>query len=366
MLEKDSQESQIAETEPQPVTSAPVAGTAERETLTDEELWKQAFPGEDELEPAASEYSGEEEETLQSEPAPLVIEANVTPGDESEDSLKYDEAAYADYDDDDDFEFERRKRKLGPFVIPHGRRGDLVIGGAMVAFLLLAGSIYFTLQTFAPGELTEIQTAETEVPEGLTPREVPLDELAGLTPKPEKAPTVMDTPGDKGKATLSDPAKILEASPEEKGILKDLAESQILKDTGETQTAKIDQSALQGLAGHSITLSTIMPVAYNPTDIRVLSFSVEIQLSDAQSAKRVRESMPVYEGSHESDGGRFPAEKILQRYSLRQRETAKAPANGNEPIPQERPRQKSQVHRLRDTVDPPPPTSFPFPRNVLQ
>jgi len=38
-----------------------------------------------------------------------------------------------------------------------------------------------------------------------------------------------------------------------------------------------------------------MPVAYNPTDIRVLSFSVEIQLSNAQSAKRVRESLPVYE-----------------------------------------------------------------------
>lgn len=111
-----------------------MAGTAERETLTDEELWKQAFPGEDELEPAASEYSGEEEETLQSETAPLIIEANVTPGDESEDSLKYDEAAYADYDDDDDFEFERRKRKLGPFVIPHGRRGDLVIGGAWWPF----------------------------------------------------------------------------------------------------------------------------------------------------------------------------------------------------------------------------------------
>ncbi|HKI50293.1 MAG TPA: flagellar basal body-associated FliL family protein, partial [Desulfobacteria bacterium] len=117
------------------------------------------------------------------------------------------------------------------------------------------------------------------------------------TPKPQKpgkTPTV-DTPGDKGEAILSDPAKILEEAPEEKGILKDLAESQILKDTGETQTAKLDQSAQQALTGHSVTLSTIMPVAYNPTDIRVLSFSVEIQLSNAQSAKMMRESMPVYE-----------------------------------------------------------------------
>jgi len=308
VLEKDSEESPTAETEAeqQPVSSAPVAqettpvaqDTAERETLTDEELWQQAFPGEEELESTASQYSDDKEKDFPSKVSPLVIGANVKLDEESEDSLKFDEAAYAD-DDDDEFEFQRRKRNLGPFTIPHGRRGDLVIGGAIVVFLLLAGSVYFTLQTFAPGELTDIQTAKTEVPEGLTPRQVPLDELVGdlTSPKPiepGKTSTV-DTPGDKGEAILSDPSKILEESPEEKGILKDLAESQILKDTGKTQTARINQSALLALTGHSVTLSTIIPVAYNPTDIRVLSFSVEIQLSDAQSAKMVRESLPVYE-----------------------------------------------------------------------
>ena len=275
-----------------------VPDTAERETLTDEELWKQAFPGEEEFEPAASKHFDAEEEDSQLEPAPLVIAATVPQAEEPEDSSIYDEAAYADYDDEDDdeFEFQRRKRKLGPFVIPHGRRGDMVIGGVMVVFLLLAGSVYFTLQTFTPGELTDIQTAQNEVPEGLTPREVPLEELAEdlISPKPEKTPP-LDTPGDKGKAILSDPAEILKEAPEEKGILKDLAESQILKDTGKSQTAKIDQSALEAFTGHTVTMNTIMPVAYNPTDIRVLSFSVEIQLSNAQSAKRVRESMPVYE-----------------------------------------------------------------------
>ncbi len=305
VLEKESEESQTAETEaktePQPVASAPVAqDTAEREALTDEELWKQAFPGEEEFQPTTPQYSGEKEDDSKSKVAPLVIGANVKTNEDPEDSLKYDDAAYADYDDDDEFEFQRRKRKLGPFTLPHGRRGDWVIGGAMVVFLLLAGSAYFILQTFAPGELTDIQTAKTdEVPEGLSPRDVPLDEPTGdLTspkpPKPEKTPT-MDTPGDKGEAILSDPSKILEESPEEKGILKDLAESQILKDTGKSQTAKINQSALQTLTGHSVTMSTIMPVAYNPTDIRVLSFSVEMQLSDAQSAKMMRESLPVYE-----------------------------------------------------------------------
>ena len=295
VLEKDSQESPTAETgEEQPVASAPVTqDSTQREAMTDEELWKQAFPGEEELAPAAQHVEEEEKEV-----PPLMIGANLNEG--SEDSLKYDESAYADYDDDDDdFEFQRKKRNLGPFSIPHGRRGDLVIGGVMVVFLLIAGSIYFTLQTFAPGELTDIQTAKTEVPEGLSPREVPLDELAGglTSPKPPeqgKIPAI-ETPGDKGEAILSDPEKILEESPQEKGILKDLAESQILKDTGKTQTAKIDQSALQPLTTHSVTMNTIMPVAYNPTDIRVLSFSLEMQLSNAQSANLVRESLPVYE-----------------------------------------------------------------------
>jgi len=294
VLEKEESPAEENESEQQPVASA-VPGTTERETLTDEELWKQAFPGEEDFEPTPAKHFDDGEEGA--EAAPLVVEASITHDEEPEDSLKYDDAAYADYEDDDDeFEFERRKRKLGPFVIPHGRRGDLVIGGVMVVFLLLAGSVYFTLQTFAPGEISDMQTAKTEIPDGLTPREVPLDELAGdlISPKPDKTPPV-DTPGDKGEATLSDPVDILKESPEEKGILKDLAESQILKDTGKSQTAKIDQSALQALSGHSVTMSTIMPVAYNPTDIRVLSFSVEIQLSDAKSAKRVRESLPVYE-----------------------------------------------------------------------
>ena len=301
VLEKDPQESETVDTEAgqEAVSSAPaVPDTAERETLTDEELWKQAFPGDEELEAASSQSSSDDELDSQSEPAPLVIAATVPQEEDLEDSLKYDEAAYADYDDEDDdeFEFQRRKRKLGPFRYSartarrHGYRR------VMVVFLLIAGSVYFTLQTFSPGELTDIQTAKTEVPEGLTPREVPLEELAEdlISSKPEKTPP-LDTPGDKGKAILSDPAEILKEAPEEKGILKDLAESQILKDTGKSQTAKIDQSALEAFTGHSVTMSTIMPVAYNPTDIRVLSFSVEIQLSDARSAKRVRESMPVYE-----------------------------------------------------------------------
>ena len=301
VLEKESLEEPTAaetESEKHAAASAPATPeTSERDALTDEDLWKQAFPGDEDFEPAAAKTFDSDKEDSETEPPPLVIGATVPQDTDSSDSLPYDEAAYEDYDDDDDeFEFERRKRKLGPFAIPHGRRGDMVVGGAVLVFLLIAGSVYFTLQTFAPGELTKIETAKTEVPEGLTPREVPLDELTEdlIAPKPEKTPPV-DKPDDAGKATLSDPADILKESPQEKGILKDLAESQILKETGKSQSARIDESALQALTGNSVTLSTIMPVAYNPTDIRVLSFSVEMQLSDARSAKRVRESLPMYE-----------------------------------------------------------------------
>ncbi|MDH5762698.1 MAG: hypothetical protein OEZ51_06945, partial [Nitrospinota bacterium] len=271
---------------------------SDRKNLTDEELWAQAFPEDEEIGQHANQASsikGDEEK--ESTIAPLVIGADVNFNEELKDSTDFDESAYGDYDEEeDDFEFQPRQRKLGPFTIPHGRRGDLVVGGVLMVFLLIAGSVYFTVQTFAPDELTNMQTAQTDVPEGLTPRKVPLDEMArDLTkPKPDGLPSG-DTPEGKSDAILSEPSEILKEAPEEKELLKDLAESQILKDTGKTQTARIDQSDLQAFTGHSVTMSTIMPVAYNPTDIRVLSFSVEIQLSDAQSAKLVRDSLPVYE-----------------------------------------------------------------------
>ena len=300
------------ETEKPPPAGAPAAkaaepvaqGTPESEALTDEELWAQAFPEDEEIGQTTAQSSGRKK--AGSKTGPAVDEFNVDDVDlelDDEQPLdlpEFDEETYDEYgEESEDFEYQRRKRKLGPFVIPHGRRGNLVIGGVMVVFLLIAGSIYFTLQTFVPSELNEMQTAQTDVPEGLTPREVPLEESPeGMTSpeatEPEKTPAI-DTPGDKGSAVLSEPSEILKESPEEETILKDLAESQILRDTGKTQTAKIDQSALQAFSRNSVTLSTIMPVAYNPTDIRVLSFSVEIQLSDTRSAKMVRESLPVYE-----------------------------------------------------------------------
>ncbi|MEE8183869.1 MAG: hypothetical protein V3T95_01040, partial [Acidobacteriota bacterium] len=235
VLEKEPGEPEPAETAP--VAAPPAQKTPESQTLTDEELWVQAFPEAEDLAPApaaAEPAGGRQTAGSSSELPPVVAQTNARPDEDWDDDTELDRADY----DDDDYEFKPRPRKFGPFTIPRGRRGDMVVGGAVLVFLLLAGSIYFTLQTFAPGDLTDMQTAETEVPEGLTPSEAPPEDLTRdlTTPKPpgqETTPPV-DTPGDQGDAILSDPAKILEEFPEEKGILKDLAESQILKDIGKT------------------------------------------------------------------------------------------------------------------------------------
>ena len=44
-----------------------------------------------------------------------------------------------------------------------------------------------------------------------------------------------------------------------------------------------------------VTLSTIMPVAFNARDIRVLSFTLTIETFDRPSAQVIREALPVYQ-----------------------------------------------------------------------
>jgi len=46
---------------------------------------------------------------------------------------------------------------------------------------------------------------------------------------------------------------------------------------------------------HAVQLAAIMPVAYTINDIRVLSFNLEAEMSDAKSAQVIREAMPVFE-----------------------------------------------------------------------
>ncbi|NIP99449.1 MAG: hypothetical protein GWM98_02710, partial [Nitrospinaceae bacterium] len=269
-----------ADTQPGPA-AAPSASNIDP---TDDELWQQAFPDDGSMESGGVA-------------TPLDLDQQIDK--ELREDSEYDEAAYADYDDDEEFELKPRKRKLGPFVIPHGRRGDMVITGVVLVFLLLAGSVYFTLQVFSPEELRDMQTAKNDVPEGLTPKDQPMEDLVvDLTGKksPEGEKTGTSTPSDQeGTAPATDPSQLLSDSPEDQQLLQDLADSKILKDATPEPAGRPDLSPFQAPSATSITMSTIMPVAFDPTDIRVLSFSIEMQLSDIRSAQMMRESLPVYE-----------------------------------------------------------------------
>ena len=42
-------------------------------------------------------------------------------------------------------------------------------------------------------------------------------------------------------------------------------------------------------------MSSIMPVAYSPTDIKVLSFTIQLEMDQPRTAEGMRNSLPVYE-----------------------------------------------------------------------
>ena len=46
---------------------------------------------------------------------------------------------------------------------------------------------------------------------------------------------------------------------------------------------------------NTVTLGTIMPVAYSVNDIRVISFVLVMEMTDEQSTQAIREALPVFE-----------------------------------------------------------------------
>ena len=84
------------------------------------------------------------------------------------------------------------------------------------------------------------------------------------------------------------------------GAAEEDTESELAKELGASEALKslgiegdfgpaIDPEELQ------VTLSSIMPVAFNATDIRVLSFKLIIETFDKPSAQIIKETLPVYE-----------------------------------------------------------------------
>ncbi len=341
----ESSESSTAESEEPSATSEDTPASAEEsgtEEPSDEDLWAQAFADQDATEAEQSqsnETSSESSEETQppesteqkekkddemwdeafgeedgdDEIQALADSANVELGNSNlsteEPEKELPPEAFAEYEgDEDEFEFKPKKRKIGPFEIPHGKKGDMILAGVLGGFLLIAGSGYFAYKTFIPDELAEIDKKEIEIPEELSPKEVPSELLESeegedipsleeaIQPSNEELEKIKQEDNSSLKDSESSPTK--EKSVEET-LLQELGESKILSkaEKSEAEAAKEDKSIREAINASStfVTLNTIMPIAYNQTDIRVLSFSLEVELSSPETADLVREALPVYE-----------------------------------------------------------------------
>ena len=295
--------------EPEPIDrpAEPAIGAVMESTdeFNTDELWEQAFTEPEAPEPAAEQDLQTPDQAVEKkddDPRPAPIIFGQDRGDklfDSEEALKnYDESAYAD-DDDDLFDYQPKKRSRGPLGIPSGKKGDWIIAGFVVSLLLIVAGVYFAVETFAPKELTDIQVADTVVPEGLTPNENSA-EFSAEDPSATGSPAATQPDSARLDATTSfaDTAgsSSLEAGGRDQTLISELAKSKILGDSEQNRFA--DTSGFNDVlasGSNSVTMSTIMPVAYNSTDIRVLSFSLELQMSDAASARRVRAALPIYE-----------------------------------------------------------------------
>ncbi len=252
----------------------------------------------DEMSKAVAPDEEEAEEETQEEPDQAETEATIdeaVDSDEDADPVEEDETnefgiSESDYDDDDDYgeeesEFSPPAKKKSIFSLPSTRTGKLIFGGSVLAVLLTGGGAYFALQTLAPPELTQMGKNTSEVPEGLQPKD--LKENPAFQNQNVSAPAEQPNPalnaalGAGGSTSLDVGTK----------------NSNSTNSSSDAENAGVSSGLVAALApgNHAVQLATIMPVAYNINDIRVLSFNLEAEMSDAESAQVIREALPVFE-----------------------------------------------------------------------
>jgi hypothetical protein len=183
------------------------------------------------------------------------------------------------------------------------------LAGGVLGLLVTAGGAYFAWQTFAPPELTEVSKPEAEVPDGLTPKpgkdkEPAADETSEKNEnKPEKVkkstkPAIL---GEGGEDTKSEIAQELAKSK----TLSEASESiEVLSENSESQLAALSPKAKM------VKFSTIMPVAFDVNDIKVLSFTLEITFTDEASAKVMQSALPIFEEATVKTVEKFLAKKF--------------------------------------------------------
>jgi len=164
---------------------------------------------------------------------------------------------YIESDADEEFEV-TPKKKFGLFTLPLTKVSKLVrLGSVMTLVLIGGGLLYFAWQTFAPDELASKPYKNTKITE--TERETAPE--ANLPYLPDNFPSE-DMSSEMTKAVGSSP--------------------------GSGETVPSPRAA-------EVTLSTIMPVVFNASDVRALSFNLEIETTDQFSAEVIRKATPVYE-----------------------------------------------------------------------
>ncbi len=164
---------------------------------------------------------------------------------------------YIESDADEEFEV-TPKKKFGLFTLPLTKVSKLVMLGSVMTLVLTGGGLlYFASKTFAP------------------------DELAS---KPNKNIKINET--EREAAPESNLPHILD------DFLSEDMTSEMTKPAGSSPDS---EKAAPSPSATEVTLSTIIPVVFNATDVRVLSFNLKIETIDQFSAEAIRKAAPVYE-----------------------------------------------------------------------
>ena len=273
----------------------------EEEEKSEEDMWAEAFADQEATEESAEkaeEETAEGEEEGEGEEGEEEGEEDYEEEEETQDAaaeLGISEDDYPEEDEEDYEEEEEARIKIGPISVPATLTGKLMLAGGVLGLLVTAGGGYFAWKTFAPPELTELEKPTTEVPEGLTPKPDKGQAPPASGEKTKKAEVQPPQPEKTAK-----PAILGEVGEETKSeIAQELAKSKTLSESSESvEVVSEDSEGLQAALSpeaRMVKLSTIMPVAFDVNDIKVLSFTLEITFTDEASAQVMQSTLPFFE-----------------------------------------------------------------------
>ncbi|MFQ5481140.1 MAG: hypothetical protein ACE5ER_00170 [Nitrospinaceae bacterium] len=210
----------------------------------------------------------------------------------------YNEEDYPEPEDDDFEAAGPAKRKLGPVPLPSGKMGRWILAGSVAGVLLLAGSVYFGLEIFAPEELREMGLeAEAPAAGGTEAEQAPqpggTESTAPEAPEPtagSQPPSPEETAASGGTAEETTGAAGPNAIEEAKGLLE--KPQPAAASTAAPTSNVLDSLSLQK---NMVTMNTMMPVAYSPTDIKVLSISLDLEFDSPEAVQSFKNVLPIYE-----------------------------------------------------------------------